>query len=602
MTENDDRGVAQSGSAPASGAGGRWFKSTRPDHPLIRLWSRFGARLTLILIASASFAVKLRNLGHAAVTYWDESFHALVAKNLLKHPLKPTLIDIPYLPYDFKSWGANHVWLHKPILPMWTIALSYAAFGTTALALRLPSALLSVGAVVLTYLIGAELLDKRAGLIAAALQGFAPIFTELTHGYLYSDHIDIALLFWTELGVYFVARTVRTGKLRAAAFAGAAQGLAYLSKSYLAAIVLGVALTAWLLPYVRLGSTEKMRLRGKHLLVLMGSTIAVAAPWTIFCIVQYPNEFWHEHEYVWRHLNTDIEKWGAPWDRLMFDYAIRMAHVFYTPAIVACVGMFWRAYSEKNGKLWLVLAWGFGVVVPHVLSQTKTPSATAFGMPAFYLILGMLMSNAFKGRRWELFLWTGISILCLVLPPSIPTYWGRGFPDPPAFGAVMRTQLWVVWHAAGALLIAGALALGGRLFQKRAAHMSAAAFCAAVTLFLGWQMAQTNWAVVERNRMEPTFSDIADFARESLPENAVLLFEYDDEKKNYGEHQLTNLLLDKTCYKYDNQDYESKAKQIVEADGVPYIVTFRELPLPVEFHSERYDRTIYRWEPAEQVE
>src|SRR2546425_6313286 len=27
-----DRGVAQLGSAPASGAGGRWFKSSRPDH------------------------------------------------------------------------------------------------------------------------------------------------------------------------------------------------------------------------------------------------------------------------------------------------------------------------------------------------------------------------------------------------------------------------------------------------------------------------------------------------------------------------------------------------------------------------------------------
>ena len=105
MADKEDRGVAQSGSAPASGAGGRWFKSTRPDHPFIRLWSRFGAWLALILIAAASFAVKLRNLGHAAVTYWDESFHALVAKNLLKHPLKPTLIDIPYLAYDFKSWG-----------------------------------------------------------------------------------------------------------------------------------------------------------------------------------------------------------------------------------------------------------------------------------------------------------------------------------------------------------------------------------------------------------------------------------------------------------------------------------------------------------------
>jgi hypothetical protein len=28
----DSRGVAQSGSAPVLGTGGRWFESSRPDH------------------------------------------------------------------------------------------------------------------------------------------------------------------------------------------------------------------------------------------------------------------------------------------------------------------------------------------------------------------------------------------------------------------------------------------------------------------------------------------------------------------------------------------------------------------------------------------
>ena len=44
---------------------------------------------------------------------WDEMYHALVAKNLIKHPLLPTLYDNPVLPYDFKAWVQNHVWLHK---------------------------------------------------------------------------------------------------------------------------------------------------------------------------------------------------------------------------------------------------------------------------------------------------------------------------------------------------------------------------------------------------------------------------------------------------------------------------------------------------------
>ena len=70
------------------------------------------------------------------LTVWDESFHAIVARNLLKHPLKPTLIDVPYLPYDYADWHENHVWMHKPILPLWTIAASFAVLGVDRFALQ----------------------------------------------------------------------------------------------------------------------------------------------------------------------------------------------------------------------------------------------------------------------------------------------------------------------------------------------------------------------------------------------------------------------------------------------------------------------------------
>ena len=44
-------------------------------------------------------------VGHSGITYWDEGFHAVVARNLTKHPLKFTLYDQPWLPYDYKGWG-----------------------------------------------------------------------------------------------------------------------------------------------------------------------------------------------------------------------------------------------------------------------------------------------------------------------------------------------------------------------------------------------------------------------------------------------------------------------------------------------------------------
>ena len=170
---------------------------------------RFPAAAGLTLILVSSFLLKLNHLGHGGIKALDESFHAVVARNLIKHPLTPTLYDRPYLEYDYRDWQNNHVWLHKPIVPLWQMAASMALFGVNTLALRLPSAILATAAVWLTYAIGVRLLDRRAALIAAALQAFNPGITSLVHGYVFSDHIDIAFLFWVELAVYFLVRAMQ---------------------------------------------------------------------------------------------------------------------------------------------------------------------------------------------------------------------------------------------------------------------------------------------------------------------------------------------------------------------------------------------------------
>ena len=67
------------------------------------------ATLILFCVLFASFLLKLNHLGHHSFQGIDECCHALVSKNLLKHPLKPTLIDVPYIPYFEDTWGRNHV-------------------------------------------------------------------------------------------------------------------------------------------------------------------------------------------------------------------------------------------------------------------------------------------------------------------------------------------------------------------------------------------------------------------------------------------------------------------------------------------------------------
>ena len=353
----------------------------------------------IFVVILSSGLLKLRHLGHASLGSADECCHALVAKNLLKHPFKPTLIDIPYLSTFAFDWGANHVWLHKPILGLWQIAGSYWLFGVNTWALRFPSMILSTAAVWLTYLIGKELLSRQASFIAATIQAFSPFLMRLIHGYQFSDAIDISLLFWTEFAIYFLVRALRTGKWWEVALAGFGQGCAFLSKSYLALIVTGLVGTVWMAPALGMAKRSDTCIRGRHVLGLTATFLLTTLPWTLWTAIRFPVEFWHEHLYTWLHLTTNIENWEGPWHKVILIYGPILYGIFYIPMGMAVLALLWKLFSEENIGLTLTYAWGFGVLIPHLLAATKTPSAILIGMPAFLLLFGEAVSRCILWMR-----------------------------------------------------------------------------------------------------------------------------------------------------------------------------------------------------------
>ncbi|MYB65504.1 hypothetical protein F4X73_12505, partial [Candidatus Poribacteria bacterium] len=379
--------------------------------------------IILFCILIASFSLVLRNLGHSKIHYWDEGFHAIVARNLTKHPLKFTLYDQPWLDYDYKNWGGNHIWLHKPPVAMWQICISHFILGINAFALRLPSAISLVLSAWLTFRIASDLFDKRAGLIAAFLQAFNPFLFASVHGYRYSDHIDIALLLWVQVSCWFLLRGIRTGKQRNYILSGVAMGIAYLSKSYLALITFGIALVVWFVAWYkrRIKNTSidqvnteevtetgnqqlnepEMRIRFRDVAVQLGVGIATAAPWVIYCLIKYPREFLWEHKRVIDHLNTNVENWAASWDRPLFEYMPLFYPFFYAAlfAVVLCLIVILLVRWELP-ELY-VLAWGIGVIVPHTLAETKTPSATMIAVPPLLICMAAAISRSWRRKDWS---------------------------------------------------------------------------------------------------------------------------------------------------------------------------------------------------------
>lgn len=486
-------------------------------------------KLLLLGVLLASLLLKLNHLDHSRFGGLDEACHAVVSKNLLKHPLKPTLIDTPYLHYFEAGWGGNHIWLHKPTLPMWQSAVSMAILGINTFAVRLPSALLSTLAVWLTYLIGVELLTRRAALIAATAQAFSWFIMRVVQGYLFSDMMDISLLFYTQLGIYGVMRCVKTGQWRFVVLAGVGQGCAFLSKTYPAFIVTGVSLAGWLAPSLALAKREDCHLRGRHVLGLLGVTAIVALPWTLFTVMAYPIEFNLSNRVTFSHFTEDLQGWGAPWYQVFF-YTGEILNFLTVPTLIAIFWALPRLFRERNIGLCLLYAWGVGVFPPFLIATTKIPCATLMGAPALLLLFGDFVDRTTHRNtddaRWHRRLRVGWTVLLVFL-----------------------------------------------------------FLCEGVDA----------WWVTHFNKTQKSLTEIAAYVEENLPANAVLLIEEAGEKQHQDhDYLLMMFLTTRTAYPYSSEHpWKPMSQRIQHRGGIPYILTFRALNLPVVFKSQTATQTLY---------
>ena len=555
-------------------------------------------KIVLICILIASGVLVLRNVGHSGLHFWDEGFHAIVARNLTKHPLKFTLYDQPWLPYDYKNWGENHIWLHKPPVAMWTIWISHLIFGINTFALRLPSAISLVVTAWLTYRIAADLFDKRAGLIAAFLVGFNPFLFASVHGYRYSDHIDIALLLWVQVSCWFLLRAVRTGKRRNYILSGVAMGVAYLSKSYLACITLGIALVVWgvakgkQIYYKRRASDDSVpnetigeKIRLSDIGIQLLAAIVTVAPWTIYCLIYYRKEFLWEHKRVIDHLNTDVESWGASWDRPLFDYMPLFYPVFYAALVAAVLCLLVVMFRRWNLAELFVLAWGIGVIVPHTLAHTKTPSATMIAVPPLLICFAAIISRAWRPRRNWIYaaIWCAGMLAITIVSGGRSLVRGRDqFDGLKKFAPFIETNFWIVEQLIGfgvlLAVFAGVYTLVRQDTARKWIRIGLRTVALLLALFYVRGYVHAAYSVTERNARIPLYEQSGPRLQREMPENAC--FFLDDQR--VGAHFDLMYYADRSTYQIYNvhrqtpRDFVNQAKIAREAGAIPYLFSIKD--------------------------
>lgn len=356
----------------------------------VRLARRGQPRAAALLLVLVALLLRAFAAADPHLHEWDERYHAVVAKNLLRHPLRPTLYEDPVRPYDNRDWLASQLWLHKPPLALWTMAASLRVFGTSEAAVRLPSIVLGSLAVLLTVRLGTMLYSAHVGLLAGFLHAVNGFLIELAAGRRATDHVDALFVTLVEAGAVAalggLAAGARAGPGRAAV-AGLLAGLAVLTK-WLAA---GVVLVVWAVVAV----SRRGPAAGAALVALAGAVAAlVAAPWFVHTARAFPVEHAWERAYDLRHFFEVLEGHGGGPGFHLLQMPFIFGELVYVPLLWHAVSTFRR----RDARDLALFAWWAVPYAVFTAAATKMPGYVMVAAPALFVIVARFVERVAARR------------------------------------------------------------------------------------------------------------------------------------------------------------------------------------------------------------
>lgn len=343
-----------------------------------RYYEKNNFALAVLLLMACGLALRIYAASDLFLHVWDERYHALVAKNLLHHPLTPTLYDKPILPYDYRGWTGNHIWVHKQPLSLWIIAASLWAFGVNEIALRLPSIIVSTLGIGLSYFIGRYFSSKKVGYLTAFFFSINGLIIELVAGRVATDHVDTFFSFFIELAIVLSILFAQRKKLIYNVLAGICIGAAILTKWLPALVVVPI----WGLVFL---DAQKRSVKGVvvHSLILAVCCLLVFLPWQLYIFKQFPLEAQWESSFNVKHLTEVIEERTGPFYYFFNKLRISYGELIYLPLL----WFVWKVITDiANKKQLAVFIWIFVPLVVFSIAKTKMQAYILFISPALFLI------------------------------------------------------------------------------------------------------------------------------------------------------------------------------------------------------------------------
>ena len=313
--------------------------------------------------------------------------------------------------------AAHEAPLNKPPLQYWLIGISYAVFGYSHGASRVPAALCAIAVVALVYVLGCRMRDRFTGMTAGAV---------LATSYIFWSFARLAMpdvLFTLCLTATFACwMPVLAGEARRPAI-WAHAGTAAMAIGFLTKGPLALALSAF--PVLVLAAAERdlrpiARLRPvAGALVLLG----VAGPYFLLVWARHgaePLRNWFINENLQRFTGASYETFQVP---VLFEIGALLGDFApWSLLLVATACAYRRLTAVSPGqrcRLILLLGWVAAPIVFFSVSSFKLDYYFMTSLPATALLVALTPLDAQTGRAWPDRVATLATWTLLLLPPAV---------------------------------------------------------------------------------------------------------------------------------------------------------------------------------------
>ena len=391
------------------------------------------------------------------------SYFFLLGSHGLLDPDEGRYSEIPRemrLSGDYVTPRLNGVaYFEKPVLHYWLTAASQALFGENEFSGRFWPALLALGSVAATGLLGRRLYGDRTGLLSALV-----LATSLLHFAIGQINItDMPLSFFVTVALV-AFKFAEEGDRRFLLLFYAAMALATLTKGLIGIVLPGIIL----LPYIVL--TRRWRLIGRSL-YLPGIALffALVLPWFV-AVCRANGDFFHFF-FIQEHFLRYTTRMHDRYEPLWFFFPILLLGLFPWAGFLpkALAGALAGREKRMDAEGLYLLLWPVMTLLFFSASSSKLVPYIVPALPPLAILMARELDRAFQGQR--------ISTVTLVSSTLLSGTLGLAFlvypflQDDYALSLVLPAAL-----AMGLVSLSG-LAAAWRFHLRREPARAAAALC-----------------------------------------------------------------------------------------------------------------------------